>query len=299
MTRSSPDSALKNFKEIEELLCDLETYFDDRADADHNGDHFIPNKEMKLVMRIREVLPRLAPAQAAQSSAVNEVELRNDLGKTLDILRGPNYPGGSAIMAIADAFSMIEVIISKLPDEQARCSRCGGIVDIDTIGQTSHDVYGCPARLSADTASPQAAGPPASFDSFAKGVAAGWDAREGTPPQAALSTDDQLREAMDLLHKARLDSIHQATENVRLRNTIVDTIEALERNSTSAPVVECLKAALSRPEQPKADTIVVSREDLIEMLCGWEEGAAYKGDYLRNKHGDTEQIAKLRERYLK
>ncbi len=179
MTRSSPDSALKNFKEIEELLCDLETYFDDRADADHNGDHFIPNKEMKLVMRIREVLPRLAPAQAAQSSAVNEVELRNDLGKTLDILRGPNYPGGSAIMAIADAFSMIEVIISKLPDEQARCSRCGGIVDIDTIGQTSHDVYGCPARLSADTASPQAA--PVTDDELFDLASEAWETQTIAP----------------------------------------------------------------------------------------------------------------------
>jgi hypothetical protein len=30
-----------------------------------------------------------------------------------------------------------------------------------------------------------------------------------------------------------------------LRNTVQDAIEALERNSTSAPVVECLKAALA------------------------------------------------------
>jgi hypothetical protein len=37
-----------------------------------------------------------------------------------------------------------------------------------------------------------------------------------------------------------------------MEQTIRDSIEALERNSTSAPVVECLKAALSSasPEQP-------------------------------------------------
>ena len=33
---------------------------------------------------------------------------------------------------------------------------------------------------------------------------------------------------------------------------------------------------------------------LEEAIEGWEEGAAYKGDYLREKHGDAQAIAKAR-----
>lgn len=33
---------------------------------------------------------------------------------------------------------------------------------------------------------------------------------------------------------------------------------------------------------------------LEEALDGWEYAASYKGDYLRNKHGDAEDIARLR-----
>lgn len=33
---------------------------------------------------------------------------------------------------------------------------------------------------------------------------------------------------------------------------------------------------------------------LAEAIEGWEDGANYKGDYLRKKHGDAEGIAKAR-----
>jgi hypothetical protein len=33
---------------------------------------------------------------------------------------------------------------------------------------------------------------------------------------------------------------------------------------------------------------------LKEAIEGWEDGANYKGDYLRAKHGDTEDIARVR-----
>lgn len=50
-------AAYERIKEIEFLLCDLDEYFDDRADADCDQDGFVPNEEMKLLTRIRELLP--------------------------------------------------------------------------------------------------------------------------------------------------------------------------------------------------------------------------------------------------
>jgi len=50
--------------------------------------------------------------------------------------------------------------------------------------------------------------------------------------------------------------------------------------------------------QNNADSILVKRQDLIEMLAGWEEGSQYKGEYLRNKHGDVKEIARYRATYL-
>lgn len=43
--------------------------------------------------------------------------------------------------------------------------------------------------------------------------------------------------------------------------------------------------------------IEVEEQDLIDMLAGWEEGTAYKGEYLTKKHGDLEEIARLKEKY--
>lgn len=34
---------------------------------------------------------------------------------------------------------------------------------------------------------------------------------------------------------------------------------------------------------------------LKEALDGWEDAANYKGDYLAKKHGDAEDIARLRK----
>lgn len=50
-------AAYERIKELEYLLSDLDDYFDGRADADCDQDGFIPNEEMKLLSRIRELLP--------------------------------------------------------------------------------------------------------------------------------------------------------------------------------------------------------------------------------------------------
>lgn len=49
-------AAYEHIKELEYLLSDLDDYFDDRADADCDQDGYIPNEEMKLLTRIRELL---------------------------------------------------------------------------------------------------------------------------------------------------------------------------------------------------------------------------------------------------
>lgn len=56
--------------------------------------------------------------------------------------------------------------------------------------------------------------------------------------------DAGMREAL----KAAQECIaRETTRCIRLEQTIRDTIQSLERGSTSAPVVECLKAALTAP----------------------------------------------------
>jgi len=50
-------AAYERIKELEFLLCDLDEFFDGRADADCDQDGFIPNEEMKMLSRIRELLP--------------------------------------------------------------------------------------------------------------------------------------------------------------------------------------------------------------------------------------------------
>ena len=45
-------------REYKELLEDCEEYFDNKADADHNGENFVPNKEMEILSRIRQFLTK-------------------------------------------------------------------------------------------------------------------------------------------------------------------------------------------------------------------------------------------------
>jgi hypothetical protein len=45
--------------EVEELVNDLREYLSDREDADHNGERFIPNEEMRLLIRLNELFPAL------------------------------------------------------------------------------------------------------------------------------------------------------------------------------------------------------------------------------------------------
>lgn len=41
---------------IELLLTELMDYFDDKADADHDGENYLPNDEMKFFERIKNTL---------------------------------------------------------------------------------------------------------------------------------------------------------------------------------------------------------------------------------------------------
>lgn len=42
--------------DISDVLTELLEYMEDRQDADHDGENFVPNKEMKFAMDIRQVL---------------------------------------------------------------------------------------------------------------------------------------------------------------------------------------------------------------------------------------------------
>ena len=42
--------------ELIELLEELEDYFEDKADADYQEGRFVPNEEMRFLVRIREAL---------------------------------------------------------------------------------------------------------------------------------------------------------------------------------------------------------------------------------------------------
>ena len=55
-------------------------------------------------------------------------------------------------------------------------------------------------------------------------------------------------------------------------------------------------AAWNRRAPDAADKALIAdlAAELEEALDGWEEGAQYKGEYLRDKHGDAEGIAKGR-----
>ena len=44
---------------IEDLLNELLEYMEDRADADHDGDNFVPNKEMKFQIEIEQALHQI------------------------------------------------------------------------------------------------------------------------------------------------------------------------------------------------------------------------------------------------
>lgn len=48
--------ATRRTEQLENLLTDLLDYFDQRADADHDGDGFVANEEMRIMMRIEEEL---------------------------------------------------------------------------------------------------------------------------------------------------------------------------------------------------------------------------------------------------
>lgn len=44
---------------IEDLLTELLEYMEDRQDADHDGDGFVPNAEMKLATEINQALVQI------------------------------------------------------------------------------------------------------------------------------------------------------------------------------------------------------------------------------------------------
>lgn len=49
-------------KEAMEALDEAEGYFDNRADADHDQDGYVPNEEMVLLGEVRAVLSKLKEA---------------------------------------------------------------------------------------------------------------------------------------------------------------------------------------------------------------------------------------------
>jgi len=50
------EQANRRCEQLENLLNDLRDYFEQRADADHNGNGFVANEEMRISMRISEEL---------------------------------------------------------------------------------------------------------------------------------------------------------------------------------------------------------------------------------------------------
>lgn len=55
-------SALPFNVNIEDLLTELLEYMEDRQDADHDGDNFVPNKEMSLAVDIQQALFQIKKA---------------------------------------------------------------------------------------------------------------------------------------------------------------------------------------------------------------------------------------------
>jgi hypothetical protein len=76
----------------------------------------------------------------------------------------------------------------------------------------------------------------------------------------AIGTPVAWREA---LTNAQHVTARETERCIRLEMVVRDSIEALERNSTSAPVVECLKAALAHPAIGTPDD---AREALKEIV---------------------------------
>ncbi len=64
------DGALER---LQTVLRECEEYFDQRADADHNGVNFIANDEMRLLTEIREAMPSSVsePTEPATKPAKN------------------------------------------------------------------------------------------------------------------------------------------------------------------------------------------------------------------------------------
>jgi hypothetical protein len=87
---------------------------------------------------------------------------------------------------------------------------------------------------------------------------------------------EPAREPLSMLEPpVQATSTHE-TYVIRLEQTIRDSIEALERNSTSAPVVECLKAALSAaqsddraPETSEAGSNALSHDTIEGTYTEW------------------------------
>lgn len=50
------DRAQQRERKLRTVLEEALEYFEDRQDADHNGERFVPNKEMRMAQTIREAL---------------------------------------------------------------------------------------------------------------------------------------------------------------------------------------------------------------------------------------------------
>jgi hypothetical protein len=66
--KETPDWIIADFKagikwlatELEQLLIDLEEYFDERSDADFYNERYVPNEEMQLLSRIQDIQEKLS-----------------------------------------------------------------------------------------------------------------------------------------------------------------------------------------------------------------------------------------------
>lgn len=52
-----------NKEELIELLEEIREYFDDRSDADHDGERFVANQEMKMMDLVDNVIAKIRRPQ--------------------------------------------------------------------------------------------------------------------------------------------------------------------------------------------------------------------------------------------
>lgn len=114
-----------------------------------------------------------------------------------------------------------------------------------------------------------------------------------TPTDAELDAlEKRLRELACLSGHGELGDAAAALAALRLeRDAAIARADSMIHSATNAKVRANDLAHYLKQTTAERDAL---REALKEAIEGWEDGAAYKGEYLREKHGDAEGIAKAR-----